>query len=95
MANLAFRPQRFIVDDSIAYSLCPPSSRPRRHGGRRHARACRSRSLVYLHAAAKMDALTPDAVEKGARSSPAARGTGIIVEATLLDHVTPAAIYLE
>ncbi len=53
-------------------------------------------ALVSLAAAEKMDALVSDAVAKGAVVVAGGRRDGVIVEATVLDHVTPAMrIYAE
>lgn len=46
-------------------------------------------SLISLAAAEKMDAIIADAVAKGARVVAGGKRTGTIVEATVLDHVTP------
>ncbi|MDE1994809.1 MAG: aldehyde dehydrogenase family protein, partial [Rhizobiaceae bacterium] len=46
-------------------------------------------SLISLDAAKKMDALIADAEAKGAKLVAGGKRTGTVVEATLLDHVTP------
>jgi len=46
-------------------------------------------SLVDLAAAERMDALIADAVAKGAKIVAGGKRSGSIVEATILDHVTP------
>lgn len=47
-------------------------------------------SLISLDAATKMEALIVDAEAKGAKLVTGGKRTGTVVEATLLDHVTPA-----
>ncbi|MEZ2223758.1 aldehyde dehydrogenase [Rhizobium sp. RCC_161_2] len=47
-------------------------------------------SLISLDAAKKMEALIADAEAKGAKLVAGGKRTGTVVEATLLDHVTPA-----
>ncbi|MEK1893354.1 MAG: aldehyde dehydrogenase [Rhizobium sp.] len=47
-------------------------------------------SLISLDAATKMEALIVDAEAKGAKLVAGGKRTGTVVEATLLDHVTPA-----
>ncbi|ESW89259.1 salicylaldehyde dehydrogenase [Mesorhizobium sp. LSJC285A00] len=47
-------------------------------------------SLISDRAADKMEELVADAVAKGARLVAGGKRTGTVVEATLLDHVTPA-----
>ena len=46
-------------------------------------------SMIDLASAEKMDAFIADAVAKGARLVCGGKRTGTVVEATLLDHVTP------
>jgi len=46
-------------------------------------------SLISLEAAEKMEALIADAEAKGAKLVAGGKRTGTVVEATLLDHVTP------
>ena len=46
-------------------------------------------SLISLDAAKKMEALIADATAKGAKLVAGGKRTGTVVEATLLDHVTP------
>ena len=46
-------------------------------------------SMIDLASAEKMDALIADAVGKGAKLVCGGKRTGTVVEATLLDHVTP------
>ena len=46
-------------------------------------------SLISLDAAKKMDVLIADAEAKGAKLVAGGKRTGTVVEATLLDHVTP------
>lgn len=46
-------------------------------------------SLISLEAAKKMEALISDAEAKGAKLVAGGKRTGTVVEATLLDHVTP------
>ena len=46
-------------------------------------------SLISLDAAKKMEALIADAEAKGAKLVAGGKRTGTVVEATLLDHVTP------
>ncbi|MGJ4953505.1 aldehyde dehydrogenase [Bradyrhizobium sp. HKCCYLS20291] len=46
-------------------------------------------SLIDLKAAEQMDALIADAVAKGAKIVAGGKRTGSVMEATLLDHVTP------
>ena len=46
-------------------------------------------SLISLQAAEKMEALIADAVAKGATLVAGGKRTGTVVEATVLDHVTP------
>jgi acyl-CoA reductase-like NAD-dependent aldehyde dehydrogenase len=83
--------ERLIVDDSIADQFVEklaaktralPAGDPREH--------VVLGSLVDLSAAEKMDALIADAVAKGASLVAGGKRKGSIVEATLLDHVTPA-----
>jgi len=53
-------------------------------------------SLIDLAPAERMDALIADAVEKGAKVVAGGSRNGTVVEATLLDHVTPKMkIYIE
>jgi acyl-CoA reductase-like NAD-dependent aldehyde dehydrogenase len=47
-------------------------------------------SLIDLSPAERMDTLIADAVAKGAKVVAGGKRTGTVVEATLLDHVTPA-----
>ncbi|KAA1233940.1 MULTISPECIES: aldehyde dehydrogenase [Agrobacterium tumefaciens complex] len=47
-------------------------------------------ALVSLEAALKMDAIIADALDKGAKIVAGGRRNGAVVEATVLDHVTPA-----
>ncbi|MBA1138874.1 aldehyde dehydrogenase [Mesorhizobium neociceri] len=47
-------------------------------------------SLISSQAADKMEELVADAVAKGAKLVAGGKRTGTVVEATLLDHVTPA-----
>ncbi|MGV1838387.1 aldehyde dehydrogenase [Rhizobium rhizogenes] len=47
-------------------------------------------SLISLDAAKKMEALIADAEARGAKLVAGGKRTGTVVEATLLDHVTPA-----
>jgi acyl-CoA reductase-like NAD-dependent aldehyde dehydrogenase len=47
-------------------------------------------SLISSQAADKMEELVTDAVAKGAKLVAGGKRTGTVVEATLLDHVTPA-----
>ncbi|ESY53652.1 MULTISPECIES: aldehyde dehydrogenase [unclassified Mesorhizobium] len=47
-------------------------------------------SLISSQASDKMEELVADAVAKGARLVAGGKRTGTVVEATLLDHVTPA-----
>jgi len=47
-------------------------------------------SMISLEAAKKMEGLIADAQEKGAKLVAGGKRTGTVVEATLLDHVTPA-----
>ncbi|ENN89753.1 Aldehyde dehydrogenase [Rhizobium freirei PRF 81] len=47
-------------------------------------------SLISLDAARKMEVLIADAEAKGAKLVAGGKRTGTVVEATLLDHVTPA-----
>ncbi|MBY3219300.1 aldehyde dehydrogenase [Rhizobium laguerreae] len=47
-------------------------------------------SLISLDAAKKMDELIADATAKGAKLVAGGKRSGTVVEATLLDHVTPA-----
>ncbi|MGV1988217.1 aldehyde dehydrogenase [Agrobacterium sp. 22-221-1] len=47
-------------------------------------------ALVSLEAALKMDAIIADALDKGAKIIAGGRRNGAVVEATVLDHVTPA-----
>lgn len=53
-------------------------------------------SLIDLAPAERMDALIADAVEKGAKVVAGGSRNGTVVEATLLDHVTPKMkVYIE
>jgi acyl-CoA reductase-like NAD-dependent aldehyde dehydrogenase len=47
-------------------------------------------SLISLHAAEKMDALIADATAKGGKVRSGGKRTGTVVEATVIDNVTPA-----
>ena len=47
-------------------------------------------SLISLQAAEKMDALIADAIAKGAQVKAGGKRTGTVVEATVVDNVTPA-----
>jgi acyl-CoA reductase-like NAD-dependent aldehyde dehydrogenase len=83
--------ERFIVVDAVAdvfvekfaaKARALPAGDPRGH--------VVLGSLIDLAAAEKMDALIADAVARGARIVAGGKRDGTIVEATLLDHVTPA-----
>ncbi|MDA8249031.1 MAG: aldehyde dehydrogenase family protein [Rhodospirillales bacterium] len=82
--------ERFIVDESVADAFVAkfaakasklPAGNPRDH--------VVLGSLISLAAAEKMDALIADALAKGATLVAGGKRNGTIVEATLLDHVTP------
>ena len=55
----------------------------------RAAMSCSARS-ISIGAAERMDELIADAVGKGAKVVAGGKRTGTVVEATVLDHVTPA-----
>lgn len=83
--------ERFIVVDNIADAFVEkfaakasklPAGDPRGH--------VVLGSLIDLAAAEKMDDLIADALAKGAKVVAGGKRNGTIVEATLLDHVTPA-----
>jgi vanillin dehydrogenase len=83
--------ERIIVDEKVADAFVEklarkakalPAGDPRGH--------VVLGSLVNLEAAERMDALIADAASKGAKLVAGGRRTGSIVEATILDHVTPA-----
>jgi len=82
--------ERIIVDEKIADAFVAklaakasklPAGDPRGH--------VVLGSLVDLAPAERMDVLIADAVEKGAKLVTGGQRKGTIVEATLLDHVTP------
>lgn len=82
--------ERFVVDQAVADDFVArfaakasslPAGDPRGH--------VVLGSLIDLGAAERMDELIADAVAKGAVLVAGGKRTGTIVEATLLDHVTP------
>ncbi|MEO5758620.1 MAG: aldehyde dehydrogenase [Mesorhizobium sp.] len=83
--------ERLIVDEKIADAFVAklaarasqlPAGDPRGH--------VVLGSLISSQAADKMEELVADAVAKGAKLVAGGKRTGTVVEATLLDHVTPA-----
>lgn len=83
--------ERLIVDEKIADTFVSklaarasqlPAGDPRGH--------VVLGSLISSQAADKMEELVADAVAKGAKLVAGGKRTGTVVEATLLDHVTPA-----
>lgn len=83
--------ERLIVDEKVADEFVSklaarasklPAGDPRGH--------VVLGSLISSEAADKMEELVADAVAKGARLVAGGKRTGTVVEATLLDHVTPA-----
>jgi acyl-CoA reductase-like NAD-dependent aldehyde dehydrogenase len=83
--------ERLIVDDKVADEFVSklaarasqlPAGDPRGH--------VVLGSLISSQAADKMEELIADALAKGARLVAGGKRTGTVVEATLLDHVTPA-----
>ncbi|ANL44696.1 aldehyde dehydrogenase [Rhizobium phaseoli] len=82
--------ERIIVDETIADAFVArlaarasqlPAGDPRGH--------VVLGSLISLDAARKMEELIADATEKGAKLVAGGKRSGTVVEATLLDHVTP------
>ncbi|MEI1251442.1 aldehyde dehydrogenase [Rhizobium aouanii] len=82
--------ERIIVDETIADQFVAklaarasqlPAGDPRGH--------VVLGSLISLDAAKKMDELIADATAKGAKLVSGGKRSGTVVEATLLDHVTP------
>ncbi|MEH7845353.1 aldehyde dehydrogenase [Rhizobium laguerreae] len=82
--------ERIIVDETIADQFVAklaarasqlPAGDPRGH--------VVLGSLISLHAAKKMEELIADATAKGAKLVAGGKRSGTVVEATLLDHVTP------
>ena len=82
--------ERFVVDTAVADAFVAklaakaarlPAGDPRGH--------VVLGSMIDLASAEKMDALIADAVAKGAKVVCGGKRTGTVVEATLLDHVTP------
>ncbi|ANL38399.1 aldehyde dehydrogenase [Rhizobium phaseoli] len=82
--------ERIIVDETIADAFVArlaarasqlPAGDPRGH--------VVLGSLISLDAAKKMEELIADATEKGAKLVAGGKRSGTVVEATLLDHVTP------
>ncbi|GLQ77712.1 salicylaldehyde dehydrogenase [Mesorhizobium huakuii] len=83
--------ERLVVDEKIADEFVSklaarasslPAGDPRGH--------VVLGSLISSQAADKMEELIADAVAKGAKLVAGGKRTGTVVEATLLDHVTPA-----
>ncbi|RWB71187.1 MAG: aldehyde dehydrogenase [Mesorhizobium sp.] len=83
--------ERLIVDEKIADEFVAklaaraaqlPAGDPRGH--------VVLGSLISSQAADKMEELIADATAKGAKLAAGGKRTGTVVEATLLDHVTPA-----
>jgi len=83
--------ERLIVDDKVANEFVTrlaarasqlPAGDPRGH--------VVLGSLISSQAADRMEELVADAVAKGARLVAGGKRSGTVVEATLLDHVTPA-----
>ena len=83
--------ERLIVDEKVADEFVSklaarasklPAGDPRGH--------VVLGSLISSQAADKMEELVADAVAKGARLVAGGKRTGTVVEATLLDHVTPS-----
>lgn len=83
--------ERLVVDEKIADEFVAklaarasqlPAGDPRGH--------VVLGSLISSQSADKMEELVADAVAKGARLVAGGKRTGTVVEATLLDHVTPA-----
>jgi len=89
--------ERIIVDESIADQFVEklaaraaslPAGDPRGH--------VVLGSLISAQSAEKMDELIADATKKGAKLVAGGKRTGTVVEATVLDHVTPGMrIYAE
>ncbi len=82
--------ERLVVDEKVANEFVAklaarasalPAGDPRGH--------VVLGSLISSQAADKMEELVADAVAKGARLVAGGKRTGTVVEATLLDHVTP------
>jgi acyl-CoA reductase-like NAD-dependent aldehyde dehydrogenase len=83
--------ERLIIDEKIADEFVAklaarasqlPAGDPRGH--------VVLGSLISSQAADKMEELVADATAKGAKLAAGGKRTGTVVEATLLDHVTPA-----
>lgn len=83
--------ERMIVDNKVADAFVEklaaraaqlPAGDPRGH--------VVLGSLISLQAAEKMDALIADATAKGAKVKAGGKRTGTVVEATVVDNVTPA-----
>ena len=83
--------ERFVVDEAVADAFVAklaakaaglPAGDPRGH--------VVLGSMIDRASAEKMDALIADALAKGATLVSGGKRTGTVVEATLLDHVTPA-----
>ena len=82
--------ERLIVDETVADEFVAklaarasklPAGDPRGH--------VVLGSLISSQSAEKMDGLIADAVKKGAKLVAGGKRTGTVVEATVLDHVTP------
>ena len=89
--------ERIVVDEAVADAFVDklaakaaklPAGNPRDH--------VVLGALISTEAAEKVDALVADAIAKGAKLVAGGSRTGTIMQATLLDHVTPAMrIYTE
>ena len=89
--QICMSPERIIVDSKVADAFVQqlaaraaqlPAGDPRGH--------VVLGSLISLQAAEKMDALIADAVARGATVKAGGKRTGTVVEATVVDNVTPA-----
>ena len=82
--------ERFIVDETVADAFVAKlaAKASKLPAGDPRGQVVLG-SLIDLQAAEKMDALITDAVSKGAAIVSGGGRQGTIVEATLLDHVTP------
>ncbi len=85
--------ERVIVDESVADDFARASGgQGRDAGGGRSAqgRTRRSARSISLDAIERVIGLVRDAVAKGARLLTGGHANGVLMDATVLDHVTPA-----
>jgi vanillin dehydrogenase len=83
--------ERIVVDESVAAAFVPKLTRKAATlvAGPPHSGAPLG-TVIGFEAVSRIDALIKDAVSKGARLLTGGRANGTLMDATVLDHVTPA-----